>query len=291
MVKIIERTKIWFSISLAVILVGVVLFFARGFNFGIDFKGGTKLVTEFGDTEFQEKDVNEIINKYAEGAACKVINDTEYEIKAADLDENKTAELFSELKEKYELSDDAIVTQDQIGASVGKELTRKAVIAVLVACVAMLIYIAFRFEVTFGVAALIALFHDVLVTMTVYLLFNITVNSPFIAAMLTIVGYSINDTIVVFDRIRENAKGMRRKTPAEIANTSINQTISRSINTSLTTLVVIGSVTYFVPTVREFTVPLLVGIAAGTYSSIFIASPIWVLIKNRKNKKEKAAVA
>lgn len=155
----------------------------------------------------------------------------------------------------------------------------------------MLIYIAFRFEVTFGVAALIALFHDVLVTMTVYLLFNITVNSPFIAAMLTIVGYSINDTIVVFDRIRENAKGMRRKTPAEIANTSINQTISRSINTSLTTLVVIGSVTYFVPTVREFTVPLLVGIAAGTYSSIFIASPIWVLIKNRKNKKEKAAVA
>ncbi len=291
MVKIIERTKIWFSISLAVILVGVVLFFARGFNFGIDFKGGTKLVIEFGDTEFQEKDVNEIINKYAEGAACKVINDTEYEIKAADLDENKTAELFSELKEKYELSDDAIVTQDQIGASVGKELTRKAVIAVLVACVAMLIYIAFRFEVTFGVAALIALFHDVLVTMTVYLLFNITVNSPFIAAMLTIVGYSINDTIVVFDRIRENAKGMRRKTPAEIANVSINQTISRSINTSLTTLVVIGSVTYFVPTVREFTVPLLVGIAAGTYSSIFIASPIWVLIKNRKNKKEKAAVA
>ena len=291
MVKIIERTKIWFSISLAVILVGVVLFFARGFNFGIDFKGGTKLVIEFGDTEFQEKDVNEIINKYAEGAACKVINDTEYEIKAADLDENKTAELFSELKEKYELSDDAIVTQDQIGASVGKELTRKAVIAVLVACVAMLIYIAFRFEVTFGVAALIALFHDVLVTMTVYLLFNITVNSPFIAAMLTIVGYSINDTIVVFDRIRENAKGMRRKTPAEIANTSINQTISRSINTSLTTLVVIGSVTYFVPTVREFTVPLLVGISAGTYSSIFIASPIWVLIKNRKNKKEKAAVA
>lgn len=111
MVKIIERTKIWFSISLAVILVGVVLFFARGFNFGIDFKGGTKLVIEFGDTEFQEKDVNEIINKYAEGAACKVINDTEYEIKAADLDENKTAELFSELKEKYELSDDAIVTQ------------------------------------------------------------------------------------------------------------------------------------------------------------------------------------
>lgn len=289
MVKIIERTKIWFSISLAVILVGVVLFFARGFNFGIDFKGGTKLVIEFGDTEFQEKDVNEIINKYAEGAACKVINDTEYEIKAADLDENKTAELFSELKEKYELSDDAIVTQDQIGASVGKELTRKAVIAVLVACVAMLIYIAFRFEVTFGVAALIALFHDVLVTMTVYLLFNITVNSPFIAAMLTIVGYSINDTIVVFDRIRENRRKMFRNKKIlsndelkKLVNTSSMETINRNILTSITTIVaVLTLIGVGLSDIFTFNIAILIGLIAGSISSLIIAPRVWILLERK----------
>ncbi|MFR1200911.1 MAG: protein translocase subunit SecF, partial [Clostridium sp.] len=125
----------------------------------------------------------------------------------------------------------------------------------------------------------------------VYLVFDINVNTPFIAAMLTIVGYSINDTIVVFDRIRENAKGMRRSSYTEIADKSINQTLSRSINTSLTTLIIIGAVNIFVPSVREFTFPLFIGIAVGAYSSIFIASPLWVLIKEKKNKHNTAKVA
>ena len=155
----------------------------------------------------------------------------------------------------------------------------------------MLIYIAIRFEFNFGVAALTALLHDVLITLAVYAIFNIPVNSSFIAAMLTIVGYSINDTIVVFDRIRENSHSMRRSTPAEIANVSINKTLARSINTSLTTLIIIGAVNIFVPTVREFSFPLLIGIAAGAYSSIFIASPIWVLLKKRNTKSKKVKTA
>ena len=183
-----------------------------------------------------------------------------------------------------------MVEQNQIGGAVGKELTRKSLIAVGISCIAMLIYIAIRFQLAFGVAAIIALLHDVLVTLTVYLVFDINVNTPFIAAMLTIVGYSINDTIVVFDRIRENSKSMRRSNYTEIADKSINQTLSRSINTSLTTLVIIGAVNVFVPSVREFAFPLFIGIAVGAYSSIFIASPLWVLIKEKKNKHNAAKV-
>lgn len=282
MFKIVEKSKIWFSISLAIILIGVVLMCTRGLNFGIDFKGGTKLVVELGDN-FDKVEVDNIVKEYASDAVTKTVEGTQYEIKSTELDETKTAELFDALKEKYTLDDSALVSETQIGPSVGKELSRNAIIAVLVACVAMLVYIAIRFEFTFGVAAIGALIHDVLITLSVYAIFDIPVNSSFIAAMLTIVGYSINDTIVVFDRIRENNHSMRRSNPAEIANKSINKTLARSINTSLTTLIIIGAVNVFVPTVREFSFPLLIGIAAGAYSSIFIASPIWVILKNKMN--------
>lgn len=290
MFKIIEKSKIWFSISLAIILIGVVLMATRGLNFGIDFKGGTKIVVDFGNS-FDKVEADGIVKEYAPDAVTKTVESTQYEIKSKDLDETKTAELFDALKEKYSLEDSALISQSQIGPSVGKELTRNAVVAVLVACVAMLIYIAIRFEFNFGVAALTALLHDVLITLAVYAIFNIPVNSSFIAAMLTIVGYSINDTIVVFDRIRENSHSMRRSTPAEIANVSISKTLARSINTSLTTLIIIGAVNIFVPTVREFSFPLLIGIAAGAYSSIFIASPIWVLLKKRNTKGKKVKTA
>ena len=290
MFKIVEKSKIWFSISLAIILIGVVLMCTRGFNFGIDFKGGTKLVVELGDN-FDKVEVDNIVKEYASDAVTKTVEGTQYEIKSTELDETKTAELFDALKEKYTLDDSALVSETQIGPSVGKELSRNAIIAVLVACVAMLVYIAIRFEFTFGVAAIGALIHDVLITLSVYAIFDIPVNSSFIAAMLTIVGYSINDTIVVFDRIRENNHSMRRSNPAEIANKSINKTLARSINTSLTTLIIIGAVNVFVPTVREFSFPLLIGIAAGAYSSIFIASPIWVILKNKMNKKKSVKTA
>lgn len=290
MLKIIEKTKIWFSISLIIILTGLAFIGFRGLNFGIDFKGGTKLVIEMGK-EYNKPEVDEIVKGYAEDAVTKTIEETQYEIKAKDLDETKTAELFDALKEKYTLEDGALVSQEQISGSVGKELTQKALIAVLVACIAMLIYIGIRFELQFGIAALTALVHDVLVTIAVYAVFNIPVNTPFIAAILTIVGYSINDTIVVFDRIRENSKAMRRADSGEVANKSINQTMARSINTSLTTLITIVAVSVFVPTVREFSIPLLIGIATGTYSSIFIASPIWVMLKNRKGMRKQTKVA
>lgn len=290
MLKVIEKTKIWFSLSLVIILIGLGFMGFRGLNYGIDFKGGTKLVIELGEN-FDKPAVDEIVKKYAPDAVTKTVGKTQYEIKSKDLDETKTSELFGELKETYKLEDKALVSQEQISASVGKDLTRKAVVALAVACIAMLIYIGIRFELDFGIAALLALLHDVLITIAVYAVFSIPVNTPFIAAILTIVGYSINDTIVVFDRIRENSKSMRRASHKEIANKSINQTIARSINTSLTTLITIAAVNIFVPTVREFSLPLMIGIACGTFSSIFIASPTWVILKNRKATKKQPKAA
>ena len=193
---------------------------------------------------------------------------------------------MNELKDKYSLEDTALLSQEEIGASVGKELTRNSLLALFAAGVVMLIYVAIRFEFTFGVAALVATLHDILMTIGVYAIFGIPVNTPFIAAMLTIVGYSMNDTIVIFDRIRENTKKMRRANTYEIADTSLTETLARSVYTSLSTLATIVAINILVPSVREFTIPLIVGIICGAYSSIFIASPVYVLLKEKTGKKK-----
>lgn len=290
MLKIIEKTKLWFALSIIVIVVGVGFTISRGLNFGIDFLGGTKVVIELGEG-FNKPEADEIVKGIVPDAVTNEANGTQYEIKAKDLDSKKVSEVFKALQDKYNLEDDDLLSQNEIGASVGKELTRNSVVALLVACVAMLAYIAMRFEMNYGIAAIIALVHDLFITISVFAIFNIPVNTPFIAAILTIVGYSINDTIVIFDRIRENSKNMRRASATEVANKSLTQTMSRSINTTLTTLITIIAVNIFVPTVREFTFPLIIGIATGAYSSICIASPVWVILKDKRGKKSKAELA
>lgn len=290
MLKIIEKSKLWLAISLTIIIIGLGFMFTRGLNFGIDFKGGSKVVIELGE-DFNKDEVDTIVKKYAPDAVTNISDKTKYEIKSKDLPTEKVAELFKELKEKYSLDAKALVSEDLIGASIGQELTRNAILALSVACIAMLIYIAIRFEMNYGIAAFIALLHDVLITVSVFAIFNIPVNTPFIAAILTVVGYSMSDTIVIFDRIRENSKTMRRDSDTVIANVSLTQTLGRSINTTLTTLFCIVSINVLVPTVREFSFPLIVGIAFGAYSSMCVASPVWVLLKKRVKKKKVVKVA
>ena len=285
MLRIVEKSKIWISLSLIFIIVGLGFMFTRGLNFGIDFKGGTQVVFDFGKS-FDKAAVDKIVKGYAEDALTNTINGDQYEIKSSKLDSQKVNEIFDKLKKDYGLKQDALVSQNDIGSSIGKELTRNTIFAIIVAFIAMLIYIAIRFEFKFGVAALTALIHDILVTLSVYAIFNIPVNAPFIAAILTIIGYSINDTIVIFDRIRENSKSMRTAPTIEVADKSLTQTMSRSINTTLTTLITIIAVNVFVPAVRDFSSPLVIGIATGAYSSIFIASPTWVWLKNKASKKK-----
>jgi preprotein translocase subunit SecF len=284
MLKIIEKTKIWFTISIILIVIGLGSLFVKGLNFGIDFNGGTVVTIEMGEKIMPETkaEIDTIIQKYDKNATSNTSNETQIEIKSNSLDESTTKDLFEEIKTTYSLEDTALLSQSNVGPSVGKELKDKAIKALLIATLAMLIYIAIRFELKFGIAAVVALLHDILITIGVYALFNVPVNTPFIAAMLTIVGYSINDTIVIFDRIRENTKSMKEKSITEITNISVTQTLSRSINTVATTLFTIVCVYVFVPSVRDFTFPLIVGILSGAYSSIFIASPVWVLLKKQK---------
>lgn len=287
MLKIMEKTKIWFSISLIIIVIGMGFLAFRGLNFGIDFRGGTEVSIQLNEN-ISKEEADVIVKNYAPDATTNTSDNYEYEIKSADLDSNKVASIMTDLKDKYQLEDDALLSQNEIGASVGNELRNNSILALLASFVVMLIYIAIRFEFKFGLAAIAATIHDILITLSVYAIFHIPVNTPFIAAMLTIVGYSMNDTIVIFDRIRENTKIMRRAKPIEVADTSLTETIARSIYTSLATVVTIIAMNFLVPSVQQFTIPLIIGIISGAYSSICIASPVWVYLKDKiKGQKRK----
>ncbi|MCG4579803.1 protein translocase subunit SecF [Clostridium cochlearium] len=282
--KIIEKTKIWFIISLSIMILGLVFVIKDGLNYGIEFKGGT-LVQINMNKEFDKGDVEKILKKYTNDYTTNEARDNnnniQLEIRSNSLKDDQIKPMFNEIKAKYKLQDKDLLAQQRIGPSVGKELRNKAILSLIIANIAMLVYVGFRFEFKFGLAAILALVHDILITISVYAILQIPVNSSFIAAILTIVGYSINDTIVVFDRIRENRKRNRKANEAEIANISITETMKRSINTSLTTLFTIVCVYIFVPSVREFALPLLIGIVCGAYSSIFIASPLWVMFTKK----------
>ena len=293
MYKIVEKKKIWFLISAAIIVVGIVFGCIRGLNFGIDFLGGSKVVLDCKEG-FDKDKADEIVNKYVSDAVTNTVENQEdgkkqYEIKSTSLDSEKFADLFTELKNDANITDE-IASQEEVGASFGADLAKNSLIALGIAFVAMLMYIAIRFEFKFGLAALIALVHDVLITLAFYAVSNMLINTPFVAAILTIIGYSINATIVIFDRIRENNKSMRTASTDNKINKSITQTMSRSVNTSLTTLFTIVAVSICVPSVREFALPIIVGILSGTYSSIVIAPSIYSLLKNKSNKKKTTAV-
>jgi len=292
MLKIVEKTKIFFAISLFVILIGMGFVATKGLNLGIDFKGGTALTINM-HQQFAKADVDKIIDQHAKGEyLSKTINDgkeLEITVKSDALSALEIGTMMKEIKTQFKSSE--LLSQDTIGASIGTELKSKAVTALIVAMICMLIYVGFRFEFNFGAAAIIALLHDVLIVVTVYAVLQIPVNATFIAAILTVVGYSINDTIVIFDRIRENQTIMRKSSIEDITNTSVTQTMARSINTVATVLICIISVYVFVPSIRDLSLPLIFGIGVGCYSSIFIASPVWVLLKNRNKKTTKKARA
>lgn len=212
------------------------------------------------------------------------------QVEGAALSPESRTKLFTALQAKYGLSDAALTDFDSIDPTIGKELQSSAIWCCLLALVLMLAYITIRFELWSGIAAVISLAHNVLLLMSIYCIFQFNINTTFIAAILTIVGYSINDTIVTFDRIREIGRKVRKTPFTEIANKGVNETLTRSINTSITTLLTI-IILYIVgvPSIKEFAMPIILGILIGTYSSIFIASPLWTIFKREKvtsnNKK------
>ena len=296
-IKVMKNSKFFIAASLLVILVGVVFFIVGGFNLGIDFTGGTVITVDMSG-EFDLEVVKDATQKYATTDYSVAISDkTKAEIKIQDKDvdpeeQNQVREdIMNDIKAVY--PDAAIESIDRVGATAGAELLQKTIMSVILACGGVLVYIWIRFELLSGFSALVALVHDALIMTALVLIFRTRINSSFIAAVLTIVGYSINDTIVVFDRIRENSKRFSHSLNREaIVDKSVSETIVRSLNTSITTLFTITALYIFgVQSIKEFALPLIVGIVSGTYSSIFIASPLWValhkLAKNIKHKKAK----
>jgi preprotein translocase SecF subunit len=215
------------------------------------------------------------------------VDNTQIEVRSQSLSTETIDELVEQIQEKYSLKEDSIITLDEIGASIGRELTEGGVKAVVIAAALMLVYISFRFKKNYGFAAILALVHDIFFLIAIYAVARISVNTPFIAAVLTILGYSINDTIVVFDRVRENKKLHPGLSNKEIINLSLSESFSRSVGTLLTTLFTILSVAIFVPQIRDFALPISIGVMVGGLSTFFVASPFWISLEDRAHKIKK----
>ena len=232
--------------------------------------------------EFSEDDVRKTVDAVAKVKASSVVKSEDgFVIKTNELDAKQASDVKQALADKYGAI--KVISEDKVSATVGSELLGSSLQALLIAAVLMLIYISFRFELLSGLSAVLALIHDVLIMLSIYAIFRLPVNTSFIAAMLTIIGYSINATIVIFDRIRENTKYLKKETFSNIVNTSIWQSMGRSINTTVTTLITIVMVYILgVTSVREFALPIIIGLLCGTYSSIFLAGSFWCLFRGKK---------
>jgi len=277
---IIGKRRTFYKVSVVILVIGVVLLLTRGLNLGIDFLSGTLLEIDL-KAQFTVTEVNEVLDAHFEKYQVRDVREggqatTLVQIRTSETDPQQLATAVEAISAKWKEAEH--ISTSSVDAVFSAELARNAFIALVLASIGMLIYIALRFEVKFAVTAVVALLHDVFVVLAIFSLLRIEVNSEFVAAILAIVGYSINDTIVVFDRIRENLNKQKRQGDFEkLVNTSVLETLWRSLNTSITTLLAIGAILVLGGvTLRPLAFALVIGIMAGTYSSIFMASSIWV---------------
>ena len=293
MINFVGKKNIFFIASAIVIVAGIIAFaIFGGLNLDLDFKGGTSIRINIG-TEFNDEDIKAIVQEVVGGDQTVQIQKsgdakTEVDITTLEMGTEKRDQIIEKIKEKYDLEQSAVLESTNVSASASTKLIADAFKAIGWAVLFMLIYITVRFSFRSGIAAIVGLIHNILVMLAVYTIFKIPVNSSFIAAVLTIVGYSINDTIVVFDKIRENERTDRRSRFSEVANKSLNQTLTRTLNTSLTTLFTILTLYLLgVDSIREFALPIIIGVIVGTYSSICISTPIWTVLRGIGKKKAK----
>ena len=291
--------NIFFLISTVVIVAGIICMCVKGFNFGIDFTGGTIIDLKF-EQPVTISDVRTSLGKYGldgstiqlSGNQSDVTASEDVMIRTTDLEEDQRKEVMATLQQ--DVGDYTVLREEKVGATIGGELITNAVEALLISWVLIIAYVAYRFEWRFGVAAVLALVHDIFIVLGVFALTQRQVDSSFIAALLTIVGYSINDTIVIFDRIRENLKLHFRRDGDinQLVNTSIYQTLTRSLYTVFTVLFTTFALYFFGgETTKDFAFALLVGFISGCYSSIFIASPLWIVFRNHFGNGHSAAKA
>ncbi len=299
-IDFLKYKTIFASISVVIIaagIIGMIVFgitTKRALNFSLEFMGGSSTTADFGKEYTIEEIEDEIVPSVEKITgdgniqATTVDGTTDIVLKTRTLTLDERQELADLLVEEFGV-DESTIENQSISSTISSEMKKDAIGAVIVACICMLIYIWIRFkDLRFATSSIIALLHDVLIVLAAYALIRISAGGTLIACMLTIVGYSINDTIVIFDRIRENMKGIKVQTPddlKEIVNKSLTQTLSRTINTSVTTFIMVLLLYILgVTSIREFALPLMVGIIAGTYSSVFIATQLWYVMKLRFGK-------
>ena len=288
MFSIVKNYKIFFSITIIFLLIGFCSIVTRGFNLGIDFTGGSIVDLTF-ENPVNVAQVRDVLKEHDMGNSIIQLENSDGKteansvlIRTGVVEDTELRATMNDLQSK--LGNYQIQRVEQVGATIGSELVQQAAMAIVLSWVLMIAYITFRFEFKFAIAAIIALIIDVLVVLSYFSLFQMEMDSSFVAALLTVVGYSVNGTIVIFDRIRENLKIHRRsESLGEMVDNSIWQCMTRTIYTVATSLFAIVSIFLFGgETIHNFSFAMLVGFASGAYTSIFLAGPMWMFLKNKK---------
>jgi len=289
----VKHWKWYFLVSGVILALGLAVLPIFGLNLGVDFQGGTRLDIHVGQVVSQQEMIDFVAQHDLVPNTTQLASEGQYVIMRfnEEIGKERLAALRQALQAKY--GEEANIQESTVDPTFAKELVRKAIIGVLVASVGIAVYVMVRFEYRFAVAALISLLHDALMVVAFFALFRIEVDLTFIVAVLTVVGYSINDTIVIFDRIRENMKTAKLKTADDfrrLVNDSIRQTLARSVNTLLTVIFVAAALLFFGPnSIRNFSLAMMIGLVSGGYSSLFIASQLWYLWRVRRLRKGKTA--
>ena len=286
---IIRNIKYYLSVSIILVVLSIIVFFAKGLNYGIDFTGGNLFQLKYNDKQITLTEINDNLDKLSEklpqvnsnSRKVQISEDGTIILRVPELNEEDKKEVLNSLQE---LGTFTLDKEDKVGASIGDDLKKSAIYSLGIGAILIVLYITLRFEFSFAIGGILSLLHDIIIAVGFIALMGYEVDTPFIAAILTILGYSINDTIVIYDRIRENLKRKHKGwTLEECMDESVNQTAIRSINTSVTTLFsVIAILVFGGASLKTFIMTLLIGILAGTYSSIFIATPIVYLLNKRK---------
>jgi len=315
MVDLMGKKYYFFGLSILIIIAGFIGYLVNDLQWDIQFQGGTILEIPMKDGNFDPRKAEDIV-KTTTGKIATAQKSETYDSsgksskvylltvnianKQGSLTGDERNKVIDALRKEFNIDPGAQMNVNSVAPFIGKELLNKGLQAVFWASLLIIIYIWWRFKImsglSAGIMAVLALLHDSLIMLSVYTIFRIPVNDAFIAAVLTVIGYSMNDTIIIYDRIRENSNLLRKTPIAELVNRSIIQTLARSINTVLTveicmiTVFVFASI-YNITSIKDFTLPLIIGITSGCYSSIFIASPLWVLWKESRSKKKVPAKA
>ncbi len=294
--KIVKYRKIYMAISIVVILIGfaaMIFNSVKGngaFNYDIQFTGGTSIQVDLG-TEVTDDEVSRIVQDVTGEAPAQIqsLEGTSKIIKTKSLDMETRNAVQDALKEKYGIENDSFTIQD-VSGTISAEMKKNSVISIALACICMLIYVSLRFKnFNIGASAVLALCHDALIVTGSYALFRIPFNNNYIAVVLTILGYSINATIVIFDRLRENRKIIGRNNFEALVDSSVTQTLTRSIFTSLTTFFTVAALYIWgVDSIKQFALPIAVGIVCGAYSSVFISGNLWYMMSTAEFKRKQA---